>query len=282
MQNDGSMMRRKAELLLAIHAEIWYNKVVCCFYKTGKTLFQKETLPMTGEETWHLFLLMLQYLTPTLKLFAFTLLYAIPLGMVVALLKMCKFKPISVLTKFYILIMRGTPLLLQIIVVYYSVPTLRSNAHCPAFLKTLLDHVELKGDAGDVYMFRMILLAFVLNYAAYFAEVFRGGIESIPKGQYEAADMLGFSRLQTFFRIILPQVVKRVLPASSNEIITLVKDTSLAYAMGYMEIMYIAKKQMTTYSSLTPLFMAGVFYFVMATLLTLLFSLIEKKLSYYR
>ena len=94
--------------------------------------------------------------------------------------------------------------------------------------------------------------------------------------------MLGFSRLQTFFRIILPQVVKRVLPASSNEIITLVKDTSLAYAMGYMEIMYIAKKQMTTYSSLTPLFMAGVFYFVMATLLTLLFSLIEKKLSYYR
>ena len=237
---------------------------------------------MTGEETWHLFLLMLQYLTPTLKLFAFTLLYAIPLGMVVALLKKSRFAVVRAITKFYILIMRGTPLLLQIIVVYYSVPTLRSNAHCPAFLKTLLDHVELKGDAGDVYMFRMILLAFVLNYAAYFAEVFRGGIESIPKGQYEAADMLGFSRLQTFFRIILPQVVKRVLPASSNEIITLVKDTSLAYAMGYMEIMYIAKKQMTTYSSLTPLFMAGVFYFVMATLLTLLFSLIEKKLSYYR
>ena len=237
---------------------------------------------MTGEETLHLFQLMLQYLLPTLKLFGFTLLYAIPLGMIVALLKMCKIKPISWLTNLYILIMRGTPLLLQIIVVYYSVPTLRSNPHCPAFLKSLLDMVELKGDAGTVYMFRMILLAFVLNYAAYFAEIFRGGIESIPKGQYEAAGMLGFSRLQTFFRIILPQVVKRVIPASSNEVITLVKDTSLAYAMGYMEIMYIAKKQMTTFSSLTPLFMAGAFYFVMATLLTIGFGFVERKLNYYK
>lgn len=237
---------------------------------------------MSSQETMHLFVLMLQYLLPTLKLFGCTLLYAIPLGMVVALLKMCRCKPISWLTNLYILIMRGTPLLLQIIVVYYSVPTLRSNAHCPAFLKSLLDAVELKGAAGDVYMFRMILLAFVLNYAAYFAEIFRGGIEAIPKGQYEAAGMLGFSRLQTFFRIILPQVAKRVLPASSNEVITLVKDTSLAYAMGYMEIMYIAKKQMTTFSSLTPLFMAGVFYFVLATLLTLLFGFAEKKLNYYK
>ena len=127
----------------------------------------------------------------------------------------------------------------------------------------------------------MILIAFVLNYAAYFAEIFRGGIESIPKGQYEAAGALGFNKLQTFFRIILPQVVKRVIPASSNEIITLVKDTSLAYAMGYMEIMYIAKKQMSFYSSLVPLFMAGLFYFAFATLLTLLFAFIEKKLNYY-
>ena len=214
---------------------------------------------MTADEILHLFKLMLSYLPPTLKLFGFTLLYSIPLGMVVALLKMCKFKPVSWLTNLYILIMRGTPLLLQIIVVYYSVPTIRSNPHCPAFLQNLLNGVELRGDAGVVYMFRMILLAFVLNYAAYFAEIFRGGIESIPKGQYEAAAMLGFSKLQTFFRIILPQVVKRVIPASSNEVITLVKDTSLAYSMGYMEVMYIAKKQMTTFSSLTPLFMAGLF-----------------------
>lgn len=237
---------------------------------------------MSGDEILHLFKLMLQYLPPTLKLFGFTLLYAIPLGMVVALLKMCRFKPVSLLTNLYILIMRGTPLLLQIIVVYYSVPTIRSNPHCPQGLLNFLNGIELKGDAGDVYMFRMILLAFVLNYAAYFAEIFRGGIESIPKGQYEAAGMLGFSKLQTFFRIILPQVVKRVIPASSNEVITLVKDTSLAYAMGYMEIMYIAKKQMTSFSSLTPLFMAGLFYFILATVLTLLFRFAEKKLSYYK
>lgn len=237
---------------------------------------------MTGEEILHLFKLMLTYLPPTLKLFGFTLLYAIPLGMIVALLKMCKFKPISWLTNLYILIMRGTPLLLQIIVVYYSVPTIRSNPHCPEFLLNILNNVEIKGDAGVVYMFRMILLAFVLNYAAYFAEIFRGGIESIPKGQYEASGMLGFTKLQTFFRIILPQVVKRVIPASSNEVITLIKDTSLAYSMGYMEVMYIAKKQMITFSSLTPLFMAGLFYFIMATILTLLFGLAEKKLNYYK
>ena len=237
---------------------------------------------MTWEQTGHLIGLMLQYLLPTLKLFGCTLLYAIPLGMIVALLKMCKFKPVSWLTNLYILIMRGTPLLLQIIVVYYSVPTIRSNPHCPGWLMSLLNQVELKGAAGDIYMFRMILLAFVLNYAAYFAEIFRGGIESIPSGQYEAAGMLGFSKLQTFFRIILPQVIKRVIPASSNEVITLVKDTSLAYAMGYMEIMYIAKKQMVSLSSLTPLFVAGLFYFAMATLLTLGFGFVEKKLDYYK
>ena len=233
---------------------------------------------MTSEQIKTLASLMLEYIPPTLKLFGFTLLYSIPLGMIVALLKMCRFKPISWLTNLYILIMRGTPLLLQIIVVYYSVPILRMNEKCPAGLKSLLDRVEIR----DSYMFRMILVAFVLNYAAYFAEIFRGGIEAIPKGQHEAAGALGFSKFQTFFRIILPQVFKRVIPASSNEIITLVKDTSLAYAMGYMEIMYIAKKQMSLYSSLIPLFLAGLFYFIAATLLTLLFAFIEKKLSYYK
>jgi polar amino acid transport system permease protein len=128
----------------------------------------------------------------------------------------------------------------------------------------------------------MMLIAFVLNYAAYFAEIFRGGIESIPKGQYEAAGALGFSKIQTFFRVILPQVVKRVVPASSNEIITLVKDTSLASAIPYMEIMYIAKKQVPTYASLLPLFIAGIFYFVIAMVLTVVFSAVEKKLDYYK
>ncbi|MBR2284161.1 MAG: amino acid ABC transporter permease [Ruminococcus sp.] len=234
---------------------------------------------MSSEQIQTLAKLMLEFIPPTMKLFGFTLLYSIPLGMVAALLKMCRFKPVSWLTNLYILIMRGTPLLLQIIVVYYSVPILRMSSGCPKWLSSVLTGVDIQSDS---YMFRMVLAAFVLNYAAYFAEIFRGGIESIPKGQYEAAGALGFSRMQTFFRIILPQVFKRVIPASSNEIIILVKDTSLAYAVGYMEIMYIAKKQMSFYSSLVPLFLAGIFYFAAAAVLTLIFGYIEKKLDYYK
>ncbi len=234
---------------------------------------------MTSEQITTLFGLMLRYTVPTLKIFGFTLLYSIPLGMIVALLKMCRFKPVSWLTNVYILIMRGTPLLLQLIVAQYSVPYILQSSLCPGFLRSLLENVDIRSDS---YIFNMMLIAFVLNYAAYFAEIFRGGIEAIPKGQYEAAGSLGFSKLQTFFRIILPQVVKRVVPASSNEIITLIKDTSLASAIPYMEIMYIAKKQVPTYASLMPLFIAGIFYFVFATVLTLLFSFIEKKLDYYK
>jgi polar amino acid transport system permease protein len=231
---------------------------------------------MTGEQIEALFGLMLEYTIPTLKIFCFTLLYSIPLGMVVALLKMCRFKPVSWLTNIYILVMRGTPLLLQLIVAQYSVPYILRSDACPQLLHELLDGVDIRSES---YMFNMMLLAFVLNYAAYFAEIFRGGIESIPKGQYEAAGALGFSKVQTFFRIILPQVIRRVLPASSNEIITLIKDTSLASAIPYMEIMYIAKKQVPTYASLLPLFIAGLFYFVFAMVLTLLLSLIEKSLD---
>ena len=237
---------------------------------------------MTADEILHLFKLMLSYLPPTLKLFGFTLLYSIPLGMVVALLKMCKFKPVSWLTNLYILIMRGTPLLLQIIVVYYSVPTIRSNPHCPAFLQNLLNGVELRGDAGVVYMFRMILLAFVLNYAAYFAEIFRGGIESIPKGQYEAAAMLGFSKLQTFFRIILPQVVKRVLPPVTNETITLVKDTSMAFTISIAEMFTVAKQIGAAQTSVVPLLAAGVFYYIFNLVVASFMEYLEKKTSYYR
>ncbi len=234
---------------------------------------------MTNEQIGTLFQLMLQYAVPTMKIFALTLLWSIPLGMIVALLKMCRFKPISWITNIYILIMRGTPLLLQLIVAQYSVPYIIRSDICPEFIRSALGGIDIRSEA---YTFNMMLIAFVLNYAAYFAEIFRGGIESIPKGQYEAAGALGFTRSQTFFRVILPQVVKRVVPASSNEIITLVKDTSLASAIPYMEIMYIAKKQVPTYASLLPLFMAGAFYFAFAMVLTVLFSFIEKKLDYYR
>lgn len=234
---------------------------------------------MTGEEIQKVFMILLEYLVPTLKIFGFTLIYSIPLGMIVALLKMCKFKPISWLTNVYILIMRGTPLMLQIIVAFYAIPTLKSSPNTPAVIANMLGGVNIQ---GEDYMFNAVLFAFVLNYAAYFAEIFRGGIESIPKGQYEAAAALSLTKTQTFFRIILPQVVKRVIPASANEVITLVKDTSLANVVAYAEITLKAKQQMQNYSSLTPLFIAGAFYFVLAMVLTVLSSIIEKKLNYYK
>ena len=218
-----------------------------------------------------------KYLIPTLKIFGFTLIFSIPLGMIVALLKMCRIKPISWIINVYILIMRGTPLMLQIITIYYAIPMLKvSNSQ---FLQGLFANVDTR---SDNYQFTALITAFALNYAAYFAEIFRGGIESIPKGQYEAAASLGMTKIQTFFRIVLPQVVKRIVPASSNEVITLVKDTSLASAIAYAEIFRKAREQMVTYSNLTPLFIAGIFYFVMNAILTAVFAAVEKKLDYYK
>ena len=234
---------------------------------------------MAREEILDVTLILLQYLVPTLKLFGFTLLFSIPLGMIVALLKMCKFKPISWLTNIYILIMRGTPLMLQIIAIYYAIPYLKINENLPDFLKNILSGIDIQGEG---FMFRAVLTAFVLNYAAYFAEIFRGGIESISKGQYEAAAALGFGRAQTFFHIILPQVIKRIVPASSNEVVILVKDTSLANIVAYAEITLKAQQQMQIYSSLTPLFIAGVFYFIISMIMTVIFAFIERKLNYYK
>lgn len=232
---------------------------------------------MTWEEILQCTGVILKYLVPTLKVFGFTLLFSIPLGMVVALLKMCKFKPVSWLINVYILIMRGTPLMLQIITIYYAIPMMKVSDS--AFLQNLFAGVDIKSDS---YQFNALIVAFALNYAAYFAEIFRGGIESIPKGQYEAAAALGMTRSQTFFRVVLPQVIKRIVPASSNEVITLVKDTSLASVIAYAEIFRKAKEQMVSYSNLTPLFIAGVFYFIMNAILTTLFAAVEKKLDYYK
>lgn len=227
---------------------------------------------MTWEEIMNCVQILLKYTVPTLKVFGFTLLFAIPLGMVVALAKKCPFKPFVWLIDLYILIMRGTPLMLQIIAIYYAIPILQMKY-------TWLDIIDVR---NDNYLFTALITAFVLNYAAYFAEIFRGGIESMPKGQYEAAAALGLTKSQTFFRIILPQVIKRILPASANEVITLVKDTSLASVIAYIEIFRKAREMMTLYSSLVPLFIAGVFYFVMNAVLTMLFTSIEKKLDYYK
>ena len=169
--------------------------------------------------------------------------------------------------------------MLQIIAIYYAAPYLKLIEGLPGFLQKFADMIDIRDES---YMFNALTVAFVLTYAAYFAEIFRGGIEAIPKGQYEAAEMLGFSKTQTFFRIILPQVLKRVVPASANEVITLIKDTSLANVISYEEITLKARQQMQLYSSLTPLFMAGAFYLIMTVILTALFSFIEKKFDYYK
>ena len=228
---------------------------------------------MSPEEILKCTGVILKYLIPTLKVFGFTLLFSVPLGMIVALLKSVKFPPLKWFLNLYILIMRGTPLMLQIITIYYAIPMIKVAN--PNFLAS----IDIKTES---YKFTALILAFALNYAAYFAEIFRGGIEAIPKGQYEASAALGFTKPQTFFRIILPQVIKRVMPASANEVITLVKDTSLASVIAYIEIFQKSKQMMTTYSNLTPLFIAGIFYFIMNAILTIAFSAIERKMDYYK
>jgi polar amino acid transport system permease protein len=226
-------------------------------------------------------LILLEYLPNTLSLFAWTLVFSIPIGIFVTWLKKCHCKAVNWLTDFYILIMRGTPLMLQIIAFYYAIPMIVASSVSNGSTGGIIPFLQSIMNSSH-YMIIMLVVAFSLNYAAYFAEIFRGGIESIPKGQYEAAEMLGMTKMQTFFRIILPQVTKRVIPATANEVIVLVKDTSLANVIAFAEITMKAKQQMNFYSSIMPLFIAGIFYFVMNTLVTMLFSYIEKKFDYYK
>ena len=202
----------------------------------------------------------------TLAIFALTLLFSIPLGLLVAVLKMSRYRIVRYPVSFYISVMRGTPLLLQIVAIYFGSYYLS----------------EYSGIGFSFDRFPAVIVAFSINYAAYFAEIFRGGLQSIPKGQYEAAEMLGLTRGQTFFRIILPQVVKRVVPASANEVITLVKDTSLAQVIAVTELFALAKKQQAAYASIYPLFVAGVFYYVANLLLSAFFAYVERKLNYYK
>ena len=202
----------------------------------------------------------------TLAIFGLTLLFSLPLGLLVAVLKMSRFRAIRYPVSFYISLMRGTPLLLQIVAIYFG-----------SYYLSEYSGMQLSFDR-----FPAVIAAFSINYAAYFAAIFRGGIQSISRGQYEAAAMLGLSRRQTFFRIILPQVIKRIVPASANEVITLVKDTSLAQVSAVTELFALAKKQQAAYASIFPLFVAGVFYYLANLLLSMLFAYIERKLNYYR
>lgn len=176
----------------------------------------------------------------TVEIFALTLLFSLPLGMLVAFGRMSRCKIVKLIAKLYISVMRGTPLMLQIIVVYFG----------PYYMFRL--------KMGTGYRFPVVIIAFVINYAAYFAEIYRSGIESMPKGQYEAAEVLGYSKAQTFVRIILPQVIKRVLPSITNETITLVKDTSLAFTISIAEMFTVAKQIGAAQTSVVPLLAAGI------------------------
>lgn len=202
----------------------------------------------------------------TLSIFLLTLLFAVPLALPVSLGRMSKNKFLSKLTNLFLLIIRGTPLMLQLLIVYFV----------PKFISIRLFNVTINWPA-----FAAAVVAFSINYASYFAEIYRGGIESIPKGQYEAAKVLGYTPAQTFFKIVLPQVVKRIVPAMGNEVITLVKDTSLVTIISIQELMFYAKNSANRMVSFTPLLIAGIFYFVMNWVVSYIFRRFEKKLSYY-
>jgi len=199
----------------------------------------------------------------TLAIFFLTILFSMPLGMVVTLLRRSKFKIVSGITKVYIAIMRGTPLMLQLLAWYFG----------PYYLFG----ASIRG-----YRFAAIIIGFTMNYAAYFAEIYRGGIESMSQGQYEAASVLGYNKLQTFIRIILPQVIKRILPSVTNEVITLVKDTSMAFTVAYQEMFSIGKQIANSQTSFMPFVIAGVFYYIFNSVVAFVMGWVEKKLNYYR
>ena len=199
----------------------------------------------------------------TCGIFILTLAGSLPLGMIVALLRKSHFPVVRLLTRAYISVIRGTPLMLQLLVWYFG----------PYYLFGL----SIRG-----WRFPALIIGFVLNYAAYFAEIYRGGIESIPVGQYEACEVLGYSKSQTFMRIILPQVIKRIMPSVTNEVITLVKDTSLAFTLAYQEVFSLAKQISASQTSFTPFVIAGVFYFLANYVVAFVMERIEKALDYYR
>lgn len=202
-------------------------------------------------------------LVVSVEIFFLTLLFSLPLGLIVAFGRMSKNGILRTVTKVYISIMRGTPLMLQLIVVYFG----------PYYLF----HVRISA----AYRFIAVIIGFAVNYAAYFAEIYRGGIESMPRGQYEAAQVLGYSKMQTFFRIILPQVVKRILPSVTNEIITLVKDTSLAFVIAVAEMFTVAKQIAAAETTVVPLMIAGVYYYVFNLVVAVAMERIEKHYRYY-
>ena len=202
-------------------------------------------------------------LLASLVIFFLTLLFSLPLGLLVAAGRMCKIAPIRWLVKFYISIARGTPLMLQLLVVFYG----------PYYL--------FGATLTTSYRFQAVIIGFALNYAAYFAEIYRSGIQAVPQGQHEAAKILGYSKSQTFFKIVFPQMAKNILPSVTNEVITLVKDTSLAFAISYTEMFTLAKQVAAAQTTIMPLFIAGVFYYIFNFVVAFVMEKIEKRMNYY-
>lgn len=202
-------------------------------------------------------------LVTSIQIFFVTLIGALPLGIVIALCRMSKFKPLSLLARFYISVMRGTPLMLQLMAIMFG----------PYYLLGL--------QLGSDWRLTACFVGFIINYAAYFAEIYRSGIQSIPRGQYEAAEVLGYTKAQTFFKIVLPQVIKRIVPAMGNEIITLVKDTSLAFCIGVAEMFTRAQAVAASQVSMLPFFMAALIYWVFNLIVEMILNRVEKKMSYY-
>ncbi len=218
---------------------------------------------MSREVLYHILLQLLAGMQATLLIFALTLLFSLPLGMVICVLRMCKLWLVSWPTKIFISVLRGTPLMLQLLVVFFG----------PYYLFGIR--------ISDDYRFPAVIIAFSINYAAYFAEIFRGGIQAVPVGQREAALVLGYSRCQTFFKIILPQVVKNTLPAVTNEVITLTKDTSLAFALAYTEMFTLAKQLSSSQRSMIPYIAAGVLYYLLNFVVAYFMERLEKHYDYY-
>lgn len=199
----------------------------------------------------------------SIQIFFVTLIFSLPLGLFISFGRMSKNPVIRTIVKFYISVMRGTPLMLQLMVVYFG----------PYYL--------FKIKVGNNYRLWAAFIGFVINYAAYFAEIYRGGIESMEPGQYEAAQLLGYNKSQTFFKIIMPQVFKRILPSVTNEVITLVKDTSLAFAIAYLEMFTMAKALASSQKSMLPFVAAAIFYYVFNLIVALIMEKLEKKMDYY-
>ena len=228
-------------------------------------LFLADVMPLSGMMTQ-----LLEGLLVTVAIFFLTLVFALPLGLAVAFCRMAKNRAVRGITQIYISVMRGTPLMLQLLVWFFG----------PYYLFGV--NLSELAFCGIDYRFSAVIIGFSLNYAAYFAEIYRAGIESIPGGQYEAAQVLGYTRLQTFFRIIFPQVVKRVIPPVTNEVITLVKDTSLAFSLSVLEMFTVAKQLASAQTTMMPFIIAGIFYYVFNFIVAWGMAAIEKKLNYYR